>query len=94
MSGGGSVDRVKGGCKNRRGWVDGEGNGGNGEGEGNEVRGVYDLFQEDGHLVDRPIVDVNEMSEDGESRDDRVDIHVGVDERRWGRAEGGGREER
>ena len=47
MSGGRSVGRVEGGCNNRRGGIDGEGNRGDGEGEGDEIRGVYDdLFQE------------------------------------------------
>jgi len=47
MSGGGRVGRVKGGRKDGRGRVDGEGDRGNGESVGNEIRGVYDdLFQE------------------------------------------------
>jgi len=84
MSMGRSIGLVKGGCKNGRGGVDGEGERGNGEGEGDEIRGIHDdLFQEQSYILHRPVVNVNEVGEDGEKRyDDHMDAHVDVVEAR------------
>jgi len=79
-----NVGLVEGGCKNGRGGVDGEGERGNREREGDKIRGVHDdLFQEQSYVVHRPIVNVNEVGEDGEKCcDDHVDVHVDVVEPR------------
>lgn len=97
MSSGGRVGRVEGGCKDGRGRVDGQGDRRDGEGKGNEIRGVYDdLFQEKKNILNRPMINVDKVREDGEDRDnDQVDVHVdedgGREERRVGRWDMGGR---